>query len=99
MNVKRSLLRCLNEGYRPATSQEIRDLVYKRKIPDQFYYTSTVSIDGKIRDAESSELENIEEFYQKEGRLLFFKYGNVGLGDRNIFNGSVSRFVGIQSEI
>ncbi len=95
--VKECLQRCLSEGYRPATAVKVNKLAMRRIIPHQYYTTATVSFKGQTRDAELSELENIEQFYQDGGRLFFVI---CGCGNQGGYDGldNDGCFVGIRDE-
>lgn len=95
--LKRALRWCKKNDGHIATLKEIYDLREKKKIPNGWYETATVYYKGNVRKAKPSELEDIENFYKKGGRLLYLGNGNSGLcGDLNL--NDVGRFVGVASE-
>ncbi len=95
--LKKALKWCKKNNGHIATLKEIYDLKEKGKIPTQWYGVSTVYYKGNIRKAKLTELENIEEFYNKDGRLLFLSDASNGLyGNYDLY--SYGRFVGVVLE-
>ena len=88
---------CKRTGGHIATSEEIWSLKKNGKIPMQWYDSSTVIYEGKFRKGTMKELANLEEFYDKGGRLIFlFSSGNV---DGNYFlYYCLGRLVGVVPE-
>lgn len=93
--IKECLQQCLAEGYFPATVNEIGKLIKEKKIPNQWYDTSTICFDYKIKEATKKELDNIEEFYGKGGRVLFVNYSDDGFLSVNYLRDD-GRFVGVR---
>lgn len=85
-SVKESLERCLSEGYFPANLEQAWN--WRRRNQFLFYLaTSTLFIDGKVRDATLNELRNIEKVYERRGRLLFISDHNGGFGNELCYLG------------
>ena len=79
--LRECLKRCLDEGYLPANSEQIYDLVVKNKIPNQWYNTRTYLIKGKFRTATLNELKNIDETYKKGCLLGVYRVGGGSRSD------------------
>jgi len=99
-SIKEALDKCFAYGYKPANLVLVTLLKKSRKIPEQWYDTSTIWFKdtGEIRDATKKELMNIEEIYKKDGRLLILGDGDgYGLcGGSRIGDGG--RFVGVRND-
>lgn len=97
-SVRVVLKKLLKAGYRPATLEETWKLREEKKIPFKWYDTGTMFFRGKIRKATMSELDGIDYFYDRGGRLVFLgDLDNLGLdGDNSLLN--LGRFVGVATE-
>jgi len=95
-SLRESLQECLEGGYRPATLEEIKDLVLEGELPLEPYTTSTIDFNGERRAATEQELQNIDQTYRKGGRLLLLDDVFIGrVGDISLdFSG---RFVGVRA--
>ena len=94
--VRETLKRCLEDckklGGEVASLTQINQLIREGKIPKKFYDTRTTNFEYELRDLSMEELENIESFYEKGGRLLFLVNTDVGLSGVNDL-GIIGRFV------
>lgn len=88
----------LEAGFMPMSLKETYD--YREKTKDSRWFgTRTLCLRGEIKTATRKQLENIkniDEIYEKGGRLLFvggshygYRYGNGGLN-------CIGRFVGVR---
>lgn len=93
--VQSALKTCLEAGFRPLTLKEVWMARDKKLIPWKFYDSSTIFLNGTIRDATMNELKNIEKFYDKGGVII----GSYCNGSLHTYSGfglvSSGRFVGI----
>lgn len=93
------LKKCLAEGYLPATKEQILSFQKEGKIDKSKWYDTGTLIfprSGEIRNATMEELQNIEETYNKGGRVLFLGFiCSLGLVGNNSLNNN-ARFVGVR---
>lgn len=97
--VREMLKACLADGRIPTTLNETNQLL-KDEIIDRtkFYDTRTTNHGFELRDLSFEELQNIESFYEKGGRVFFLNSDNYGFnGNYNLNN--YGRFVGVKNNI
>ena len=87
-----------NDGH-IATVKEVFDLKKEGVIDkDIGYDTSTIFLNGEVRTATLEELENIQDVYDKMGRVLLISNYIYGLSGDNFLD-NFGRFVGVAPEV
>lgn len=95
--LKNALEWCKKNNGHIADLDEIKKLKKEGKIPDQWYDTSWIELDGVRRKATLKELKDIEKVYENGGRVLFLYNNFSGLiGHGYLINSG--RFVGVAKE-
>lgn len=90
--------KALVEGFSIATWDQVYQLQEEGKIQSGAGYdTSTIYLNGKVRDATIEEMKNLKEVYRQKGRVLFVNYFNGRLYGINYLDNK-GRFVGIKND-